>query len=305
MDMHRLHTFCRVFELQSFSKAAHDLYLAQPTISSHIASLEKELGISLFDRFGRSVLPTQGGTVLYKHARQLIDLLQSTISDIQMLQGRVAGDLKIGGSTIPGHYLLPESVHAFKQRYPEVKLELRISDSQAIEEGVLNGELDIGVIGSAGLSPDVQSLPVMKDELVLIGTERFLGIKGKGLKAQDLESVPWVLREKGSGTRRAMEAGLQNIGLTVQHLDVAIVVTSTQAMLRCVRAGMGVSITSRLAFSESLGPKSDVFPVSIPDMRLERTFHAVYHAKRRMFPVSRAFLDLLQDRSSLSTAGGP
>jgi DNA-binding transcriptional LysR family regulator len=302
MDIHRLQTFCRVFELQSFSKAAQDLYLAQPTISSHIASLEKELGIPLFDRLGRAVLPTQGGTILYKHARKLIDLLQSTISEIHLLQGRVAGDLKIGGSTIPGHYLLPDTLHAFKERYPEVTLELRISDSQAIEEGVLNGELDIGVIGSPGLTPDVQGLPVMRDELVLIGTERFVGPKGQGLKAQDLPSVPWVLREKGSGTRRAMEDGLQSIGLTVQHLDVAIVVTSTQSMLSCVRAGMGVSVTSRLAFSESLERQSDVFPASIPEMRLDRTFHAVYHARRQMFPVARAFLDLLLDRSTVSTA---
>jgi DNA-binding transcriptional LysR family regulator len=302
MDIHRLQSFCRVFELQSFSKAAHDLYLAQPTISSHIASLEKELGISLFDRLGRAVLPTQGGAILYRHARQLIGLLQSTISEIHMLQGRVAGDLKIGGSTIPGHYLLPDALHAFKERYPEVKLELRISDSQAIEDGVLNGELDLGVIGSPGLTPDVQSLPVMQDELVLIGPERIVGPKGKGLKVQDLRAVPWVLREKGSGTRRAMEVGLQSIGLTVQHLDVAIVVTSTQAMLNCVRAGMGVSVTSRLAFSESLEGQSDVVPASIPEMRLDRTFHAVYHARRQMFPVVRTFLDLLLDRASVGAS---
>ncbi len=301
MDIHRLQTLCRVYELKSFSKAAHDLYLAQPTISSHIAALERELGVTLFDRFGRSVLPTKAGEVLYAHAQQLIAQLQRTISDIQALQGNVAGDLKIGGSTIPGHYLLPDVLYAFKRRHPNVKLELKIADSQAIEDDIRSGDLDIGVIGFQGSSQDVQSTPVMRDELVLIGSGDFVGAQGRQLEIRDMQSLPWVIREKGSGTRMAMEAGLQRIGLAIHDLDVAIVVASTQAMLRCVQSGMGVGITSWMAYAEAFGSLPDVQWVHIPDMRLERTFHAVYHARREMFPAVSTFLNMLLELDLVQT----
>lgn len=296
MDIHRLQTFVRVYELKSFSRAAQDLYLAQPTISSHIAALERELNVSLFDRYGRSVLPTKAGDILYSHARELIAQLRRTISDMQILKGQVAGELKIGGSTIPGHYLLPDILAGFKKRYPLVDLELKISDSRAIEEDVLDGRLDIGVIGSRGSIQDVHSNPVMKDELVLIGSSAHIAAQGSRLTVQELPHLPWILREKGSGTRQAMEEGFKSIGLSFDDLEVSIVVTSTQAMLGCVQAGMGVSITSWLAYTESLASLEHVTWASIPEMKLERTFHAVYHARRELFPAVSTFLEVLQEQ---------
>jgi DNA-binding transcriptional LysR family regulator len=304
MDIKRLESFCRVFELQSFSRAASDLLMSQPTISAHIAALESELGVALFDRLGRSVLPTRAGSILYGHARQLIEDLKKAVSEIHLLQGRVSGSLHLGGSTIPAQYFLPDIMHRFKTAYPEVRLQLEIGDSAEIAELVGNGRLDLGVIGAKPDNPELEHSRVMRDELVLIGPSQLLDGLGRKAGSKALSELPWILREKGSGTRKALENGLEKQGMKVEDLRVAAVVHGTEAVLQCVRAGMGVSVTSLLAAKSLHEPHVVSTPLD-DSLQLQRSFYAVYHKHRTMFPASQTFLRHLlgQAGPAQATAG--
>ena len=118
MDFRRLEAFSKVYELKSFSKAGTELFLSQPTISAHVSALEKDLGVQLFDRLGRVIMPTPAGEVLYRYAIDAFSCLEKARVEIELLQDRVAGELFVGCSTIPGHFLLPHLIARFSMQYP-------------------------------------------------------------------------------------------------------------------------------------------------------------------------------------------
>ncbi len=122
MDLHQIEIFCTLIKLRSFSKTAEALYLTQPTVSGHIKNLENELGMKLVDRLGRRVIPTEEGEVLFRHGRQLLALRDELRQELAEVSGKMAGLLKIGGSTIPGAYILPSLVGAFKKKYPSISI---------------------------------------------------------------------------------------------------------------------------------------------------------------------------------------
>ncbi len=293
MDIYRLATFCKVFELKSFSKAAQDLFLSQPTVSSHIANIENELGISLFDRVGREILPTKAGDILYSYARKITTMLSQAITEIHLVQGKVAGDLFIGGSTIPGQYFLPQILHTYKMQYSDVRLHLKIYDSSRIQEEVLEGKLDIGIVGGREDHFDLVFEPVLSDEMVILGPNSLTAAPDMELDRESLVSLPWILREKGSGTRKAMEAGLSQLGLTLKDIYTVATVYSTEAVLQCIRAGMGVSVTSQMAANRLIMSR-ECLPMSSPWMKLERSFYMVTHRKRQIFPATIRFMEILR-----------
>lgn len=290
MDIRRLEAFAKVYELGSFSKAGQELFLSQPTISAHIASLEQELGAPLFDRLGRSVLPTQAGTILYGHAREVFASLENARAEILLLKDAVAGVLEIGASTIPANYLLPRMLASFMARYPDVRVELKVGDTARIIDAVERGELLIAVVGAEIISSEVSFKPILSDDLIIIAPPGF--DSGHAPTIADIADWPWIMRERGSGTRAAFEQSLANLGVDPAGLRAVITVESTQAVLQCVLAGMGVSVTSRLA-AKSYIDRGEMIAVKVPGLTLVRTFFLVSHDKRRLFPVVRRFMDFV------------
>ena len=292
MDIRRLESFCRVFELRSFSKAADDLFLSQPTVSSHIASLEDELSCRLFDRIGRQILPTQAGIILYSYASRIIEHIGRAVSDIHLLNNRVVGRLVLGGSTIPSHYLLPQVLKRYREAYPEVEITVHTADSCAIEERLLEGEVDVGVIGASAAFPELEYRPVLQDELLLLSS-RHLCPEGATADPETLCRLPWIIREKGSGTRKAMEKGLEQLGIRIGDLRIVLTAHTTEAVMQAIINGMGVSITSRLAASEAMA-RHEVLDIRAPELDLRRVFYTVTHRQRAPYPASSRFVDMLQ-----------
>ncbi|MDH4333589.1 MAG: LysR family transcriptional regulator, partial [Desulfobulbaceae bacterium] len=164
MDLHRLEVFCKVVELKSFTKAAEAIFLSQPTVSEHIRSLEEMLEERLVDRLGREVLPTQAGQLLYKYARKLLRLQQETIQAMADYRGVLAGHLSLGASTIPGAYILPQRIGAFKRLHPAIQLTLSIGNSRTVADGVLAGDTEFGVVGARWSDPSLEWLEILEDE---------------------------------------------------------------------------------------------------------------------------------------------
>jgi DNA-binding transcriptional LysR family regulator len=294
MDMRRLEAFASVYELGSFSKAGQKLYLSQPTISAHIAALESELEVRLFDRLGRSVLPTQAADILYRHARDTFASLEKARAEIALLRAEVSGNLVLAGSTIPAHYLLPAVMARFTARYPDVSLRLNVGDSKAAAVMVAAGEAELGVVGANTGQAELEFIPLVEDELAVVVGRSRLAAGAAELSLAELESMPWVMREPGSGTRSALESALAEAGLDLRALKVAAVVDTTTALLQCVRGGMGLAVTSRLAAAE-LVERGELVAVPAPGLVLRRTFSLVMHRSRHLFPVARVFAEFLKD----------
>lgn len=292
MDIRRLEAFCKVYELGSFSKAGRDLYLSQPTISAHVSSLEEELGVQLFDRLGRMILPTQAGKVLYRYSKEAFHCLENARAEIQLLQGKISGDLVIGGSTIPAHYILPKVLADFTSRYPDVHVELRVGDTAGIVDMVARGDLILGVVGAELDRPEIEFIPLRDDQLVIVASPMLNKQMSKTLGTKEICTWPWVMRERGSGTRKAFEKGLLTIGLDMRCLNISLTVESTEAVLQCVISGFGVGVTSRLA-AQAYIDRGELVELHAPSLSIRRRFHLIRHEKRHIFPVTRYFIDFL------------
>jgi DNA-binding transcriptional LysR family regulator len=289
MDFRKLQAFAKVYETRSFSRAGEALYLSQPTVSAHVAALEEELGTLLFDRLGRSVLPTQAAEVLYAAAGEVFTRLDAAVNEILLLQNRVAGEILVGGSSIPAHYILPERLAAFVIRHSEVRLRLVVGDSAGIAAQVADGSLALGVIGADFGQPELELQPLLADEILVIGPPELARTAPDDPRR--LAALPWVLREEGSGTRRSFDLALKSLGLSCGDLRVAALVESTEAVLRCVRAGMGLGVVSGLAAREGL-ERGEFVAFTLP-LDLRRQFHLATRKGRTLTPAARALAAFL------------
>ncbi len=293
MDVRKIEAFAKVFEHKSFSKAGKSLYLSQPTISAHVAALEQELVVILFDRIGRTVVPTCAGEILYVHAQRIFDASELALSEIRKLQERITGKLDIGGSTIPANYILPEYLADFWRLYPEVVMDLRVGDSEEIITAVRDNSLMLGVVGTKCDIADLVFEPIVQDCLALVMAPRVYERHAHLATDAFLRSVPWVLREEGSGTRDAMERSLARFQIPMQALTPSITVRNAGATVRCVRAGMGAAITSAITVTDSLQDGSLV-SIDLPGLRMERSFYVVHNRRRSLFPAALKLIDYLK-----------
>jgi DNA-binding transcriptional LysR family regulator len=290
MDVRRLHAFAKVYELRSFSRAGEDLLLSQPTISAHISALEEELETQLFDRLGRTVLPTQAGDVLYRYCNTIFTQLDHAKADIMALSERVAGELIIGGSTIPAHYIIPKLIARYAAAYPEVRIDLTGGDSSEIAQHVADGTVHVGIVGAPAPYPELVSLPYLDDALVLVAP---VGLQAPDLAGPDwvshLAGLPWIMREQGSGTRQTLETAFARVGLDIRSIAPVLVVHSSLAVLECVEAGLGVAAVSTLAARMYL-ERGRVAAFNVPGLDMRRSFYVIHHGKRYLFPALRFFL---------------
>ena len=168
MDLRRLEVLAKVAELGSFSRAAEALFLTQPTVSEHIRALEVEVGLPLLDRLGRGTTPTPAGRVLLEYAHRMLKLAEEARQAIEHFQGRMSGTLVVGGSTIPGEYVLPALMGQFKAKYPDIAITLRVGSSRQVSEWVDEGRVELGVVGARPALRSLTARPLMTDELIVV-----------------------------------------------------------------------------------------------------------------------------------------
>ncbi len=296
MDIHRLEVFCRVIELRSFTKAADAVFLTQPTVSEHIRALEEALGEKLLDRLGREVLPTPAGKILYKYARDIIRLRNEAVQAIDRYRGTLSGHLVIGASTIPGTYLLPRLIGSFKALYSAIQITLRISGSAEVVDRIIDGSLEAGVVGARFDDRRIALEEVCSDELVLAVYPEHPWEQNKIINLEELASQPVILRERGSGTRRAMTQVLESHGFSPSQFQVVAEMGSTEAVRQGIKAHIGASILSSHAVAEDI-ERGTLVRVAIKDVSIHRSFYLVQRKNRKLSPLCVAFLKHLRARS--------
>jgi DNA-binding transcriptional LysR family regulator len=295
MDLWQLNIFCKVIELKSFSKAGKAIRLSQPTISSHIKDLEDHFDCRLIDRLSKEAVPTKAGELLYDYAKRMLALRDETETALAEYNGKIRGRLVIGGSTIPGTYLMPQLVADFKKKYPDVIVSLVIGDTDHIIESILNGNLELGIVGAKAETKKITQKKLIEDEMRLIVPvgHRWAGEKRVSLKR--LVSEPFILRERGSGTLKSLDQSLSGCGHSIEDLNVVAELGSTQAICQGIKTGAGVSVISTLAAAEDL-QMGKLNALEVDGLDLKRNFYLTRHRYRSPSPLSEAFVQFLKEK---------
>jgi DNA-binding transcriptional LysR family regulator len=292
-DLRQLEIFLKVVDLGSFSKAGEAVHLAQASVSERIATLENMVGAKLLDRMGRRVSPTKAGELLYQHAQRLLEMKRAACLEMQDFLGVKQGEISIGGSTIPGEYILPKVVGLFSKQYPQITVALTVADSEEIERRVLDGEFELGVIGRKSSNKNLANHELWRDELVLAlpSTHRWAG--KKEVLIQEVIQEPFISRELGSGTLKSMEPYLQGAGLMgVDSLKIVARLGTSTAVKEGVKAGLGISILSAVALETEL--KAGVLKaLRFKGIPMLRYFYLIRDKRRTASPIGRSLIDFL------------
>lgn len=296
MNLKQLEAFVQISDSGSFSKAAKELFLTQPTISAHISALEKELNTRLFVRNTKEVRLSDGGAVLYDYAKKMI-VLQKKIEDtFAVKEDNAQQCLTIAASTIPAQYLLPGILAQFNEKYPNQQFKIVESDSAKVVEQVINHTADIGFTGTVIDKRLCKYIPFYQDELVVItpNNEKYLKIKEENETASWIAGEALIMRETGSGTRKEAEKQLRKIGVNPNKLNVIASMENPEAIKRAVSNGMGISIISKLAAEEEISKgRLLALPISADDMR--RDINVIYNRNLQLPRASERLVKVVKE----------
>lgn len=301
MQLRQLEIFLAVARNSSFSKAAEALFLAQPTVSSHVRALEEELHARLFVRSTKGLELTPEGRLFYTYASQIVHFCERAKAELGDMAEEKQNRLLIAASTVPAQYLLPEALPAVKRRYPKTVFIIRQGDSASAVQAVLNGEAEIGVVGDRVERPELSFTLLCEERLVIAApnTPYFRALHGE-LAPEELRQHPFLMRESGSGTRRIAEALLGELGVQPDGMQIAAELSGTEGVLRCVESGLGLAVVSGMAAARfAAAGKLLCFPVDSPSAR--RRFYAV---TREDVPLTAAASYVVETLQKRGAAGG-
>jgi DNA-binding transcriptional LysR family regulator len=284
----RLRAFAAVARTRSFSHAAAALYVSQPAVSKHVASLEAELGMQLVRRRRTGTTLTPAGEVLADYVLRAEALLGNAKRALASGGDAEVGTLALAASGVPGTYVLPEVVASFHERHPAVEIDFRLSTSGGTLELVRAHAVELGVVGGLVVPPELEAEPLLEDEVVLAGPP---GLGGRRLAPKDLEGLTWVSREEGSATRASVEAARWQMGLqAVRSLELP----AWEAVKRAVARGAGISAISRLAIETEV-EEGRLVVLDVPRWRLTRTISLVTAREVPLTPPAARFVELLRE----------
>lgn len=247
----RLQVFHTVARLMSFTKAAESLHMTQPAVTFQVRQLEEHFNTRLFDRTHNRISLTEVGGQVYQYADQIFELYARMENSVRELTGDVSGAIIIGASTTIAEYMLPALLGDFKARYPEVEIQLKVSNSEGIVAMVESNVIDLGVVESPVANKNLVVEHCSEDHLVAILPPRHPLAKRKSLSFPELLEYPFICREEGSGTREVINDYLGCLDETVQ-MRVAMELGSPEAVKGAVEAGMGVSVMSGTTIQKEL-----------------------------------------------------
>lgn len=293
MNFNLFKTYIRVVETQNLSRTAEEFGFSQPAITKQIQALEEIYGVLLLERSGRKLKPTEAGEILYQYAREIVKILEKTEKAMEEAGEGNKGSLSLGASTIPGQYILPELIKKFKDNYPYMNICLDIADTEKIFNKVAERELDIGFVGGWINNRKIEGFPWLEDELMVIFPE---GHKLAGLSKLNLEELlneRWIFREKGSGTRKAIEDLLMSKDVRKEDLNINMEAGSTEAVLASVESGMGISMVSNWAIKK-LDPQRKIKSLKLNEAKAKRSLYIIFPRQKARRKSVDKFLEFIK-----------
>ena len=283
-------------DLKSFSKAAEDLFLTQPTVSGHILSLEQSLSLRLFDRGSREVRLTKAGEVFLKYASKILSFRKDLLNALSEFSQGIRGELSLGASTIPGEYLLPKLMGDFKKEHPHFILSLKIADTKEIIQYVLQDKIEFGIIGAKLNHPSLHYEKYEEDEIIVVAPADHPLTRKKRVNVEELLKEPWIIREEGSGTQIAVEKALRKKGKSLKQFNVVMEMGSTSSVKEGVKAKLGLAFISGRATEEELN-QGFLFRIDVEGIEtISRQIYIVSHRGRTLSPIGTEFLRFLKKK---------
>jgi DNA-binding transcriptional LysR family regulator len=295
MNLDRLRTFCLLSETLHVRRTAARLHLSQSAVSQQVSALEQELGVMLLERIGRRVFLTPAGRTLAEESGKILAAIERALENVRSFGSGESGRLRLGASTTPGVYLVPEVLGRLRAALPQVEVEFRIANSAAVEQALVANELDLGIIGEDVTRPELFQVALGDDVIVAVAAAEVLGAAGRAgrrgtrrLRPGDLERLPLLAREPGSATRRHVDAALAAIRVSARP---AFEFPTPEAQVRAAVAGLGLAFVSRRVASDHLAAGTLV-EAAVPGLRLVRPFTAAYHRDKHVSAAMRQLIEL-------------
>ncbi len=292
MDMRRLEIFYHVVEKGGFTRAATAMSLTQPTLSAAVRQLEEDLGTPLLNRLGRDVVPTPAGRLLHGYARSIFALRQKAVRELHALLAGEQGELLMGGSTIPGTYILPQLVAQFRQQYARIRVNLRLAATESIINDLRQQRLELALVGGDVSDRAFDVIPCFCDELVVIVPANHLWVRRTKVAEQELATVPLLLRETGSASRKVLEARLKKMAVGLEPDKLIAEVGGNEALKQGVLAGLGVAVISKLAVAGEL-QRGELVALELSGGPLQRSFYLVKNRKMTLSVAAERFKALV------------
>lgn len=291
MDLKQLEVFVAVAKYNSFSKAAKELFLTQPTVSAHIQNLEKSLDTVLVNRNNKVITLTKTGEILYDHAIYILNNCKKAIYDIKEYSGKIEGIIDLACSSIPETYILPDFLKKFYNDYPNVKFSISRYDSQDAILEILNERISFGFVGSKVNNKQIEYIDLIDDELVLITPkELFIENTDGFIDIKKLYNLKFIMRKNSSGTQNIVINKLKNNKISIDNLDTIAYVESNESIKEMVKLGLGVSFVSYKSIIEDIKLNKFNF-YRIKDITFDRKFYFIYSKKKTFTPLEYKFLD--------------
>ena len=293
MEFKQLEAFVAVVDYGSFSEAARKLYLTQPTISAHVRSLEEELHTKLILRTTKKTTITTRGYQLYDSAVRMLEIRNNLLENFTGVQKHM---IDLAASTIPSSYLLPEILAAFGKTHPDIYFHSIQADSAESINRVLDGTVDLALVGQNTRDETCVFLPFCQDELVIATpiTNHYLGLQNKSVTFEDFIKDPIIIREKGSGTKKEMDLFLEQIGVTPSDLNVIARMNDLEGIKKSIVNGLGISILSaRSAIDLQKTKQILLFPLE--ESAHKRSFYIVYSKNRILKSHVRQFIHYVKE----------
>ena len=296
MEFKQLQSFVSVVQQKSFTKAAAELYISQPTISTHIYQLEEELHTKLILRTTKSISITPKGMELYGYAMNILELKQRMLQACSIESKRI---IHLGASTIPSAYILPQLLPEFGKLHEDIYFVMHQSDSQGIIDGLKDGLFNIGFIGMRYEDEEFVCQPFCQDKLVLIApvNEHFLELQAQGAALERLLREPLILRENGSGIEKLAEQFLAVSGIAEKDLHVVARVNDQEAIKNLVAGGLGVSLISERAAQNFLLEKR-LLTFPLPEGMAARSMYIVYRRNYILPSYVQEFLRFISNKTN-------
>ncbi|HEY8225347.1 MAG TPA: selenium metabolism-associated LysR family transcriptional regulator [Pyrinomonadaceae bacterium] len=292
MDIRGLEVFLSVAKHLNYTRAAEEVNLSQPSVSVRIRQLEAELGVKLFEKLGKRVSLSEAGQLLVPYADRVMTAVDDAQQAIDELEGLERGTLRIGASTTPGMYLIPQTLARFKHRHPKIEINLGIKDTRAVETGVIKNKFDFGFVGGHLVGDEVEVIPWLTDQIVLVVPTDHKLARKKVVKTDDLKRERFIAREPGSATQAATVSYLEKIGL---QIDSLMKMENPESVKKAVQSGLGIAFISKFAVESELKARTLV-AVRVRHLDIQRELKIVYRKDKLLSRAALMFIEMARDK---------
>ncbi len=287
MDLIKLKSFITVARLKNFRKASEELYFSQPAISAQIKELEHYYNVELFERTGKKIKLSEAGELLLPYAEDLVSKFEESRYSVQNAFKESKGRLKIGTSALPGVYFLPSVIADFKEKYPDIHLDISVNYSSSIEKGVLDNLFHVGIVGTPDgivFNSNIRKEIILKDHLVACVYSEHPFSERETVSCEDISREPLILPSRNTFTRKVVENEMKKRGLP---FTVDYEISNNEMIKKLVEKKLGISVLCSSMIEEG----ESVSGITIQDLKSHRHISLIVRKDRKISPPLNNFIN--------------